>query len=155
VSAVGRWEIVGVGMLLTILACCMGAVQMLVGKMAIVDVHPNLLVFYRTAGGALVIGLWVLLTGKADFCVEPRYWASTLLGAFLGPCLSFLFFFRSFRYWDLSRTTMVKMMEPLFALPLVFLFFGKVLSGKELAGGLIILAGSFWLVWIHMRRSKN
>ncbi len=148
-SAVGRWHIVGMGMTLTLLGCFATAVQMLIAKVKVSEVHPNVLVFYRAGIGALVIALWTLPTGKADFDAATSYWAVTLLGAFLGPCASFLLTFRSYRYWDLSRSSIVLMAQPLFVLPLAYFVFGKLPAGIELVGGLVILVGAFWLGWIH------
>ena len=121
VGAIGRWQIVGSGMLLTIFACFAFAVQMLIAKKMVAEIHPNALVFYRVGIGVLIIALWTLLTGKGNFGVGASYWLVTLLGAFLGPCASFLLTFRSYRYWDLSRSAVVKTVEPLLVLPLSYM----------------------------------
>ncbi len=151
-STIGRWDIVGIGIILTLLACIAVAVQMLIAKARVHEIHPNILVVYRVGIGAVVIMLWALLRGKIDFHVEASYWYITLLGAFLGPCASFLLTFRSYRYWDLSRSSMVRTVQPLFVLPLAYLVFGKLPAGKELFGGCVILVGAFWLAWIHLIR---
>ena len=142
----------GVGTTLTLLACFAVAVQMLIAKAKVHEVQPNVLVFYRVSIGAIVIMLWTFLTGKADFRVEASYWYITLLGAFLGPCASFLLTFRSYRYWNLSRSSIVRTVQPLFVLPLAYMVFGKLPAIKELLGGSIILVGAFWLAWIHFLR---
>jgi drug/metabolite transporter (DMT)-like permease len=72
-----------------------------------------------------------------------------LLGAFLGPCASFLLTFRSYRCWDLSRSAIVKTVEPLFVLPLAYAVLGKLPTGTELLGGCLILVGAFWFAWIQ------
>lgn len=148
-GAVGRWHMVGTGMILTILACFAFAVQMVIAKIMVAETHPNIVVFYRIGLGALVIGLWTFGTGKADFGVGRSYWLVTLLGAFLGPCASFLLTFRSYRYWDLSRSAIVKTVEPLFVLPLAYAVLGKLPTGTELLGGCLILVGAFWFAWIQ------
>jgi len=155
ISAIGRWEIVGVGIILTLLACLMAAAQMLIAKAKVEEVHPNILVFYRVGIGAIVILFWVLLTGKANFRVETSYWYITLLGAFLGPCASFLLTFRSYRYWSLSRSSVVRTSEPLFVLPLAYIFLHKIPVGKELLGGLVILVGAFWLAKLHFGKKTK
>ena len=149
-STIGRWDTVGIGIILTLLACFAVAVQMLIAKARVHEIHPNILVVYRVGIGAVVIMLWALLTGKIDFHVEASYWYVTLLGAFLGPCASFLLTFRSYRYWDLSRSSMVRTVQPIFVLPLAYVVFGKLPAGKELLGGCVILVGAFWLAWIHL-----
>lgn len=156
VGAIGRWQIVGTGMILTIFACFAFAVQMLIAKKMVAEIHPNVLVFYRVGIGALIIALWTLLTGKGDFGVGASYWMVTLLGAFLGPCASFLLTFRSYRYWDLSRSAVVKTVEPLFVLVLSYVVLAKLPTGEELLGGCLILVGGFWFAWIHfMGRTRR
>jgi drug/metabolite transporter (DMT)-like permease len=151
-SVVGRWEAVGTGVTLTILACCAGVVQLLVAKSQIRQVHPNVLVAYRVGIGAVLIASWVFATGTANFTVEGRYWYVTLLGAFLGPCASFLLTFRSYRYWALSQSTIILTAQPLLVLPLAYAFLGTLPTTRELVGGCIILVGAFWLAHIHVAR---
>jgi len=154
-STMGRWEIVGTGVILTLLACCAGAMQMLIAKIVVTAIHPTVLVFYRVGIATLVIALWTLPTGKVNFDVQSSYWLVTLLGAFLGPCASYLLTFRSFRYWDLSRYSMILTAQPLFVLPLAYLFLDKLPTQKELLGGCMILAGVVWLTWIHFVRKPT
>jgi drug/metabolite transporter (DMT)-like permease len=154
-SVVGRWNIVGTGIILSLFGCCAFAVQMLMAKMVVADIHPNVLVFYRVGIGALVIALWTFLTGKADFSVKTSYWLVTFSGAFLGPCLSFILTFQSYRYWGLSRSTIVRTAQPLFVLPMAYLFLGKLPAENELLGGCVILAGALWFAWIHFIHIKQ
>ncbi len=155
VSTFGRWGLVGAGTVLTLLACLSAAVQMLIAKARVRQVEPNVLVFCRVGIAAVVVAAWLFSSGRADFNVAPRYWCVTFLGAFLGPCASFLLTFRSYRYWDLSRESIVRTMQPLFVLPLAYAVFGTVPGPKEASGGCLILAGAFWLGWQQMRRRSR
>lgn len=148
-TTLGRWHIVGTGVVLTLLGCIAVAVQMLVVKMNVDEIHPNVLVFYRVSLAAVVIGLWGLVNGKLYFDVGTSHLLVTLTGAFLGPCASFLLTFRSYRYWELSRSSIILTGQPLLVLPMAYLAFGKILTGMELLGGFVILAGAFYLVWLH------
>jgi drug/metabolite transporter (DMT)-like permease len=145
----GRWHIVGTGVILTLLGCVAVAVQMLVVKLNVKEIHPNVLVFYRVSLAALFIALWSAMTGKLNFEISAPHLAVTLLGAFLGPCASFLLTFRSYRYWELSRSSIVLTAQPLFVLPMAALVFGTIPTGLELAGGFVILGGAFFLVLLH------
>lgn len=149
ISAIGRWHIVGVGTIFTLLANFAFAVPALIAKMEVTEIHSNILAFYRVGIGVPVIAFWTFFTGKASFNVKASYWLITLLGAFLGPCAGYLLTFQSYRYWDLSRSTIVRTIQPLFVLPLAYLFLNKLPAEKELLGGCLILAGAFWLAWIH------
>ena len=159
-SVVGRINAVGWGALLTVLGCSFSAIQMVMAKVNIHRMQPTVLVFYRCFLGAVGIGFWLLITKRWDFEVEAKYVWVTVFGALIGPCSSFLFTFRSYRYWDLSRSSMVLTMQPLFVLPMAILVFGKAPAKQELIGGSIIMAGAVWLAgqqWYrhrHMAKAK-
>jgi len=149
-STIGRWRIVGSGTVLTILACGAVTIQMLLAKKESASVHPDVLAFYRVSIAAVVIAAWTFLLGRAEFNVEGSYWLVTLLGAFLGPCASFLLMFRAFVHWELSRASMIKTMQPLFVLPMAYMIFGSIPTGRALLGGLLILVGALGLSWMHL-----
>jgi drug/metabolite transporter (DMT)-like permease len=151
----GRWEGVGRGAILTILAGCAGAAQLLIAKSQTDRHHPNVLVAYRVGIASFFIACWVFATGNADFAVEAGYWYVTLLGAFLGPCASFLLTFRAYRYWTLSQSSIVLTAQPLLVLPLAYVFLGSFPTPRELTGGSLILAGAFWLAAIQVLRAKK
>jgi drug/metabolite transporter (DMT)-like permease len=149
ISTIGVWHVVGTGVVLTLLACVFVAIQMLVAKKSIADISANTLVFYRVAGAAVVITLYSLLIHKVEFSGDFSQWAASLAGAFLGPCCSFLFTFRSYRYWSLSRSSIVLTIQPLIVLPMAYIAFGRIPTVLQLIGGAIILAGALWLAKLH------
>lgn len=151
-SIVGRWDVVGTGVILTIMASLAGVGQLLIAKSHIDKVHPNILVAYRVGIGSILIGCWVFATGGTNFAVEARYWYVALLGSFLGPCASFLLTFRAYRYWTLSQSSLILTGQPLFVLPLAYAFLGSVPTSRELLGGCIILGGAFWLAFIQVSK---
>ena len=154
-SVADRWQTVGSGVILTLLAACAGTVQLLIAKSQTHQVHPNVLVAYRVGIGAAFVACWAFATGAANFAVEARYWYVTLLGAFLGPCASFLLTFRAYKYWSLSQSSIILTAQPLLVLPLAYLFLGTLPARRELAGGGMILMGAFWLAFIQVARSTK
>ena len=148
-TTLGRWSIVGTGVTLTLVGCVAVAIQMLMVKRSVSTIHPNILVFYRVFLAAVVIAAWGVINGKLQFHISGPHFVVTLIGAFLGPCASFLLTFRSYRYWELSRSSMLLTAQPLIVLPLAYLAFHRVPSGLELLGGFVILSGAFILVWLH------
>jgi drug/metabolite transporter (DMT)-like permease len=154
-AAWGRWDIVGTGVILTLIAAVSGALQWVVAKL-LVDRHkPDGVVFHRLASAAVFIVLWTLFTGRLDLNVPLKFWIVTLIGAMLGPVLAHVFTFRSYRYWGMSRSGMVLAAQPLFVLPMAFAFLGKTPVGKELIGGTLILVGAFGLAWMSMGGRKR
>jgi transporter family protein len=156
-SVAGDWQVVSVrsGTVLTLLASLSAAFQRFIAKTVADDVHPNVLTFYRVGVGSVAVMVWSLVRGSIDLDVAPVHWIATLSGAFLGPCLSFLLTYRSFRYWDLSRSTLLLMSQPMFVLVMAYVAFGTLPSGRQLAGGLAILIGAVWFVAIHLRHSRQ
>lgn len=151
-SVRGRWDIVGPGVILTLLAGCAGAAQLLIAKSLTNIVHVNVLVAYRVGIGAGFTAAWALANRNLNFDVEPSYWYVTLLGAFLGPCASFLLTFRAYRYLNLSQSSLVLTIQPLLVLPLASCFLGTFPAEKELTGGLIILLGAFCLAFAQLKK---
>jgi drug/metabolite transporter (DMT)-like permease len=149
ISTIGVWHAVATGVALTLLACVATAIQMLLAKKSITALHPNTLVFYRVGGAAVTITLYTLLINKIEFSGNITHWAATLTGALLGPCCSFLLTFRSYRYWSLSRSSIILTIQPLFVLPMAYIAFGTIPTALQLIGGAIILAGALWLARLH------
>lgn len=154
-SVVGRWNVVGTGVTLTLAAIFFGALQLLIAKSQTHKVHPNVLVAYRVGIGSVLIACWVFASGAANFAVETKYWYVMLLGAFLGPCASFLLTFRAYRYWTLSQSSLILSGQPLFTLPMAYIFLGTLPTTRELIGGCVILAGAFWLAVIELSKANQ
>ncbi len=151
-SVDGRWSIVGKGVIFTLLAGCTGAAQLLIAKAYAKRIHPNVMVTYRVGIAAIFLGIWACLSGRLALKADLKYWLITLLGAFLGPCASFLFTFRSYYYWELSKASMLLTLQPFLVLPMAYIFLGTLPNPKELMGGLIILAGALWLAFIQVKK---
>lgn len=154
VSTMGRWHIVALGVALMLGADIFKAVELLIAKLLVKDKHPSMLTLYRCSIAALLFAVLTSATGKLEFDVHISYWVSIFIGAFLGPCAGHILLYRSYRYWELSRSSMVQITLPLFVIPIAFIAFYKFPGVKELVGGVIILAGAFWLFLIH-RKTYN
>jgi drug/metabolite transporter (DMT)-like permease len=153
-SAVGQWNLVAVGMGLTIVACVLAGVQNVLAKIVVGDVHPSVLCVYRLGLGAVWVALWAFGTRRADFDVAPSHWWATLVGAFLGPWLSWLLVYEAYRRWALWRATLISMLQPLFVIPIAYVAFGDLPSAKESVGGALIMVGAAWFVRGHLETKK-
>ena len=143
------------GVIFTLLAIVSVSGQMLIAKDRIKKINANVLVFYRVAIGCLLIAFWTFYSERANFHVSSTYWLVTLLGAFLGPTLSFHFFFRSYRYWEFSKSSAVLTMQPLIVLPLAYLFLGELPDSMQMVGGIIMLIGALWLTLGQFSQPKE
>jgi len=156
-SALGRWHVIGEGLIFIVGSSVAFALQLFLAKTRVHNVPPIILVFYRISIATGTIALWAIGEGGLNFNVTSHYWVVTFLGALLGPCLSFLCTFNSYRYWELSRSTIVLMLQPLFALLLAAIFLQQFPTKQELIGGFIILIGSLSFIqqYIFQRNSKR
>jgi drug/metabolite transporter (DMT)-like permease len=153
-SAFGRWDVVGTGLTLSLLSSLAAAIQQIISKVSVKDVHPMVLTFYRAMIAAATIGSWACLKGSLQFKVAIKYWVVTAAGSFLAPFAGILLMYYSYKYWEISRSSLLMTMQPLFVLVMAVIFLHKVPHAKELFGGFFILAGAFWISWLQYRK-KN
>jgi len=146
----GRPRDVNVGVMLAFLGYVAFAFHRLFVKTASAHVRAEITVFYRAAFAWVLLSLWALATGRADFHVPGKYWAVVFLGAFLSPVLGNVLSFHAYRYYSLSRSALVMMIQPLLVLPMAYVFLGMLPNRQGLVGGLLILAGAAWMSWIHL-----
>jgi drug/metabolite transporter (DMT)-like permease len=157
VSAVSSWENTDTrtGILCILASTLAIAAQRILIKVRLARVDALVTNFYRTLGGAAVIGGWAFATGAARFDAGAGPWAAVLIGAFLGPCLSVWMTYAAYRVWDLSRCTLLVMLQPLLILPGSYVFLDMLPSRMQFVGGLLILAGALALVWLHGRARRT
>jgi drug/metabolite transporter (DMT)-like permease len=147
----GEWRIVGRGMLLMGITAVFGTTWRMLAKRTTSHTLPIVANMYRCAVSAVVVATWGLAVGRLQFDADAARWAALLVGALLGPCLGVSLMYLSFRHWPLSRTAMVMMAQPLIVLPASILVRKRPLTAFQFIGGLIILAGGMWLIWLHGR----
>ena len=154
VVAAGRLELVWGGTLLLVSGMIFNSSMMVVAKTIASEKHPAIMVFYRLAGASVIIGIWLLGSGKIDFAVAPSYWIAIFVGALLGPCASHLLLFASLKHWEVGRASVVGSLSPLMVIPMAYLAFSKLPELKELIGGMVILCGALWLGMMHWKASS-
>ena len=148
-----KWQSISTGVIITLFACTINSVQMYLVKIKVSEYRPELIVFYRNAIGALIIGVWVFMTRMINIQIEGGfYWMIALVGSLFGEALSFTFLFKSFSYWDLSRTSVIRTAEPLLVLLWGYLVFHSLPGSTELLGGLLILCGAVLFSLCHFFR---
>jgi drug/metabolite transporter (DMT)-like permease len=143
-------EPVLLGMTLTLLSAgCFSCTVVLVKK-NLADLPPLTVALYRAAALMAVFNLYTL-AGPGYDPVAPGLLAYTAAGALFGPFLNILFYFYSLKYFDASKTSLIRASQPLFVLINAALFLQSVPQPRELAGGLVIIFGLYILVLGHER----
>ncbi len=90
------------------------------------------------AGYALVTAGWRL--------PAPSQAAGLLLGAFLGPFLGHMLYYRALRYIDLSKASLLHATQPVFVAGLGLAVFGTFPDARQWLGGALVLAGVYLLL---------
>ncbi|MFW5858348.1 MAG: DMT family transporter [Planctomycetota bacterium] len=152
----GEWDLVAVGVVLTVLSTLSGAACMAVAKARVTRVAPEVMIAYRSAVALGMLLVFAFATTGLRFeAADGGHWAATLGGALLGPTLGFLCTFWSFKYWPLSRSSLVITVQPLAVIPLAYLFRDELPGAQKLIGGGVILGGALLLGWLHFRRGRR
>lgn len=91
----------------------------------------------------LAVGFMAALPGNAAgaLALDRRTWLLCAAAAACGPTLSRLLLMIAVRHISASHTKLVTLVSPVFALALGAAAFGVLPSGREIAGGAVILAG--------------
>ena len=97
----------------------------------------------------LAVAVLLCVPGTAGEVTELglEAWAFAVAAAVLGPFLSRLLLMLSVRFISASETSLINMINPLFAFVLGFAAFGTIPTGREIIGGLIILGGVMLPIW--------
>jgi drug/metabolite transporter (DMT)-like permease len=141
-TVASSWEALSTGVIMTLLACLFNSFQMLVVKRYFRENKPQIIVFYRNIIAALLIGAWAVSTGAFEFHQAGAFqWSIALGGSLLGETIAFMLLFKSLSFWDLSRTSLVRTLEPLLVIFWGYLWFHRTPGFRELAGGSMILIG--------------
>ena len=156
ISAIKGWHNTDTraGMICIFVACLVVGAQRVLIKICVGRVQPMSVNFYRALGGAVSVGTLGLLSGAVEFSADRSHWAAALIGGLTGPCIGVGLLYTSYRFWDLSKSTMLMMIQPLLVLPVAYLFLGMAPNRWQFAGGMVILAGGVWLVWAHRRAGQ-
>jgi transporter family protein len=130
-----------------LLAAVFAALTSILAKMGLENVNANLATAIRTA--VVLIMAWgiVLVTGRyhevAD--ISRKSWLFLILsGGATG--LSWLFFFKALQIGDASKVIPVDKISVVIAMVLAFIILGEAVTVKTIIGGLLITAGTLFLV---------
>jgi drug/metabolite transporter (DMT)-like permease len=143
--------VVGLMLLITLASNLFLSLSTLIAKRHVRAVPPLLLGVIRTS-------LMLLLMVGIAFAAGELAWpsAKTLVwivgGAFFGPFLSYVLFYKGLVYLDLGKTVVIRSTQPLFVAIYSFALFGTFVTAQQFAGGVMMLAGVFLMLWQRNRK---
>jgi drug/metabolite transporter (DMT)-like permease len=145
VMTYGAGEIILLALLLTLINSVSNAGAMIVAKVAVRQVRPDMMVALSRLTGAVIILIYALILGALQ-APTPRAFIIIAVGSIIGPFLGFFLTYQALAIGDVSRVTAVKSCFPFFVALYSFLIFGTTPGPSQWAGGLIIVAGVLVLV---------
>lgn len=143
-------RVVWMVMLLALASNFFLALSNLVAKKSIFAVPPLILSTARTLVMTVMLGVFGLAAGQLAW---PGWtaWLWILGGAFFGPFLSYVLFYKSLLYLDLSKGAVIRATQPLFVAIYGLALFGTVINLQQLLGGLVMTAGVAVMLWERKR----
>ncbi|TDH39316.1 DMT family transporter [Pseudohoeflea suaedae] len=115
--------------------------NLIFGRLAIPEVAPFTLAFIRWTAAALILTPWVMrewAPARAFVTGHPRHW---LLLGFLGMWICGGIVYLGLEYTTATNGTLIYTTSPLIILIIERLFFGRPVTGREIAGIIIGFLG--------------
>ena len=130
------WTVLG----LTVIANFFHATASYIAKRNVAKVPPVVLGIARTVVLTIVLGVAGFLAGDLVWpSLRALLWM--IGGAFFGPFLSFVLFYKGLKTMDMGQAAIIRATQPLFVTVYSLILFGITIGGIQFAGGLIILGG--------------
>jgi drug/metabolite transporter (DMT)-like permease len=137
--------IIWIVLLLAIAANFFNATSSYVAKRNIINISPAVLGLARTIILTLTLGIIGLLAGKLAWpSLRTLLWI--IGGSFVGPFLSYIFFYKGLAYIDMGQAAIIRATQPLFVAVYSLALFGRTIGIVQFAGGLVISIGVFMML---------
>ncbi len=118
----------------------------LVAKKHIITVQPLILSTARTILMGLMIGSISLVAGQLAW-PGVTAWLWIIGGAFFGPFLSYLFFYKGLVYLNLAQGAVIRATQPIFVAIYGLILFGTLISLQQFVGGMMMIVGVGFMLW--------
>jgi drug/metabolite transporter (DMT)-like permease len=122
----------------------------LVAKKEVIAVPPLVLSTARTVVMSMLLGSVSLATGELAWPAGTT-WLWIIGGAFFGPFLSYVLFYRGLLYLDMAKGVIIRSMQPLFVAVYSLILFGTIITVQQFAGGMLMIVGIVVMLWERQR----
>jgi drug/metabolite transporter (DMT)-like permease len=112
----------------------------LIVKVHVKNISPEILNLNRSFW-LLLFSVIMLIVYRQSVIIPLSALKNITIGAILGPFVAILTIYYSFRYIEVSRSSIVQSLKGIFVLAGSFLFFGILPLSHQILGGLITIAG--------------
>ena len=129
------------GNLIILVAAFFTAIVFFITKIYLKKISSFSLAYSRTVFIFVFIGIYSLILGKINFVFSTDLLILTFLAAFVGAFLGFILFYKSLSFYEISKATAVRSIEPFFAAIFSLIFLSLVPTFSQLLGGTLIVVG--------------
>ncbi|MCL2844501.1 MAG: EamA family transporter [Chitinivibrionia bacterium] len=131
-----------------LLAAFFAALVAIFAKVGIEGVNSNLAVAIRTVVVLAMAWIIVFATGKhAEVAaITQKSWVFLILSG-LATGISWLFFYRALQIGDVSKVVPIDKLSIVITMILAFVILGETVSVKKIIGAILIVAGTFVLIF--------
>ncbi len=139
-------SVVGLMFLILLISNFFLSLSTLVAKRYVTTVPPLVLSTVRTILMLLMLGVIALAAGQLAW-PNLTAWLWIIGGAFFGPFLSYVLFYKGLLYLELGKGAVIRSMQPLFVAIYGLLLFGTTITAQQFLGGLMMLVGVALMLW--------
>jgi drug/metabolite transporter (DMT)-like permease len=133
------------GILLLVLNLVVNVAYVLLGEVHINPPPPIIPVFWLVFGASIGTFFYSTLSGQLSFDFQPVGWLWGTGFAILTTVLAITFNWWGIRLLGPARSSIIGSIDPVFSITLAILLLGERLTGEQLLGGILILAGVMWV----------
>ena len=130
-----------------------GVVEIL-AKITVSHCEPYLFNTVRNIAAGLVLIIWAIIRGTTDFDMGWD-WFRIICMAFLGPVCGRVFYLYALKYTEVTKTSLVSQVQPIFIVILAMIFLREYPTSKELLGGALIVTGCALVIVFHPAASRR
>ncbi|WP_159518423.1 DMT family transporter [Sunxiuqinia indica] len=130
------------------------ATASMVVKVNVKKMSPELLITNR-ALWLFIFSVVMLLVYKQSLVIPVKALINIAIGATLGPFFAVMFIYYSFRYIEVSKSSVVQSLKGVCVLIASFLYFHTLPLPHQLAGGILSVVGVFIISVSKARLSKR
>ncbi len=136
----------GLWILLPVMGALAAALHHFASKMFVKDTHPLVLVQMRVIFSLLSIslgvGLVTTLFDSVEFIWLPLHLLPLIFfTGILTAIVSFYLFFKAYEHLDVSKTAVIRTIDPFIVILYVFFIFRELPTEKDVVGGFMIVIG--------------
>lgn len=136
---------------LMLLSTAFYGVRTITAKKNIQRITPTMLAINRAIFLLTLAAILLAATGQS-LPIPGKAFFNILIGSLLGPFLTSISQYSALKYIEASRAAIIQSTTALFVVLGVFLYFGKLPVGYQVAGGLLTIGGVILLLIRRMTR---